>query len=174
MLLSIDKRVVAMGVVLAVSFAGTAIASVPAGANEVNVGFREAESVDDRYVYEKLESELQYLNSLSEMEFDEEIEAAKEQDRSIIPRIAPLVVVGAIGCAVSAGNGIFNTDWSDGKDAAWSLAGALASCIPFAQLAKVFNVIVRNKGTIVKALQRIGAGSLAAAIAGAHITVVPE
>lgn len=170
------NKIAAIGLALAVSFTGFTVTTVPAGAQEAKLGGSEVLFVNGRSVHDELESELQYLSTLTDAEFDDEFTGiiAEEQEGNVSPRIAPLVVVGAIGCAISTGNGIFNTDWSDGKDAAWSLAGAIASCVPLAQPAKVFNVIVRNKDTIVKALKRVGAGSLAAAIAGAHITIVPE
>ncbi|MCH6197461.1 hypothetical protein MHT86_08130 [Corynebacterium mastitidis] len=167
------RRIVALSLAITVPFANLHVASAVEYVGEAAVSEESASAQGARDVNDQIESEVQYLSELSDEEFNREFDSANQQEGAGF-RIAPLAVVAALGCAVSLGSGAFNTEWSDGKDAAWALAGMLTGCIPGAQQAKLFNVIARNKDTIVKALKKVGATSLAAAIAGAHIVPVAE
>lgn len=81
-------------------------------------------------------------------------------------RVAPLAIVFALGCAVGVGGAIFNTTWSSASSVAWSLAGALVSCIPGAKQAQLVSVILKHKKIIAKALKMVGASAAAAALLG--------
>lgn len=167
------RRIVALSLAITLPFANFHVASAAEYAEKATATGESFSVQSGRDVNGEIESEVQYLSELTPEEFNREFDSLNQREVAGF-RIAPLVVVAALGCAVSLGAGAFNTEWSDGKDAAWSLAGMLTGCIPSAQQAKLFNVIARNKGTIVKALKKIGATSLAAAIAGANIVPVAE
>lgn len=104
-----------------------------------------------RDVHEQLDSELTYLSTLSEEELDNELQSLEHQD-GLTTRVAPVVIVGAIGCAVGIGGAVFTKSWEDSNSAVWALAGVLAGCIPGAQQAKLCTVIGINKHMIATAL----------------------
>lgn len=120
-------------------------------------------SIPADYGIDEFETDLEYLETLS----DEELENILNKDRSgIQPRVAPLVIVAAIGCAVSGGSAIFATDWEDANSVAWTLAGALTSCIPGVAQAKLVTTILKHKETIGRALKAVGAVSAGSVLTG--------
>lgn len=108
------------------------------------------------YSNEEIDAELTLLSNLpvehQERLIREGLGLQPKQDR-----IAPLVIVAAIGCAVSVGSGIFATDWSSASSVAWALAGALLSCIPGANQAKLVSLILKHRVIIARALKAAGA-----------------
>lgn len=128
-------------------------------------------SAPSKDIHDQLDSELKYLSDLPELELDKELQPLERNDGTAF-RVAPLVIVGAIGCAVGIAGPIFTKSWEDSNSAVWALAGALTSCIPGARQAKLVKVILDNKQMIAAALKKVGAFSLAAAILGANIVPV--
>lgn len=122
-------------------------------------------------IHEQLDSELKYLSGLPADELDAELQSL-ERNNGTAPRVAPLVIVAAVGCAVGIGGAVFTKSWEDPNSAVWALAGVLTGCIPGTQQAKLVKVIMNNKQMIATALKKVGAFSLAAAILGANIVPV--
>lgn len=122
-------------------------------------------SVPDWYTVEDIDAELTLLSNSSDAEQDLLIQASLGQGNNG-ERIAPLVIMAAIGCAVGVGGAIFNTTWSSASSVAWSLAGALVGCIPGASQAKLVSVILKHKTVIAKALKAVGAVGAASALSG--------
>ncbi|WJY72227.1 hypothetical protein [Corynebacterium auriscanis] len=110
-------------------------------------------------VHEQLDSELQYLSKLSADELKNELQSLERKDGATT-RVAPLVIVAAIGCAVGIGGAVFTKSWEDPNSAVWALAGVLTSCIPGSQQAKLVKVIVNNKQMIATALKRLEQSAL--------------
>ena len=153
---------------LALSFATIGIANAVETVNppswmvavqEARCGFK----VPVGYSLEQADSELIALEQLPENLQDEEILKGLGLVQSQ-ERIAPVVIVAAIACAVGVGGAIFNTTWSSAYSVAWSLAGVLVSCIPGTSQAKLVSVILKHKGVIAKALKAVGASAAAAAL----------
>ncbi|WP_339017336.1 hypothetical protein R3O64_04050 [Corynebacterium hesseae] len=102
---------------------------------------------------------------------DTELQSLKHNNGTAL-RVAPLVIVAAVGCAAVIGGAVFTKSWEDPNSAVCSLAGALTGCILGAQQAKLVQVIMNNKQMIAAILKKVGAFSLAAAILGANIVPV--
>ena len=133
--------------------------------------FSDAPETPTEDIHEQLDSELKYLSGLPADELDAELQSL-ERNNGTAPRVAPLVIVAAIGCAVGIGGAVFTKSWEDPNNAVWSLAGVPTACIPGAQQVKLVKVIMNNKQMIATALKKVGAFSLAAAILGANIAPV--
>lgn len=121
----------------------------------------------DGRIIEDVQNELDYLSSLPEEEQErvlaDSFRALEDERQS---RVAPLIIVAAIGCAVGIGGGLFNTSWSSASSVAWSLAGVLVSCIPGTTQAGLVKIILANKGVIAKALKMAGLAAAALALGG--------
>lgn len=146
-------------------------AAKPASETLSQPDFSGASETETEDIHEQLDSELEYLSGLPADELDAELQSLERNDGTA-PRVAPLVIVAAIGCAVGIGGAVFTKSWEDPNSAVWALAGVLTGCIPGAQQAKLVQVIMNNKQMIATALKKVGAFSLAAAILGANIAPV--
>jgi len=125
----------------------------------------ETTSAEELATIEQIEAELQALNDLSEEELAQMIETGQASDDVTARVPVPLIVYG-IGCAIAGGSAMFATDWSSANNVAWTLAGALASCIPAASQAKLVTVILNNRATIGRALKGVGAGAAGSTLCG--------
>lgn len=115
------------------------------------------------YSLETIDDELTFLSGLPEEEQDRLIQeglGVKPKEE----RIAPLIIVAAIGCALGVGGAIFNTNWSSASSVAWALAGVLVGCIPGTSQAKLVSVILKHKAVIAIALKAAGATAAANAL----------
>ncbi len=153
---------------LALSFATIGVANAVDVANLSSQTVATQETTCDfkvpvGYSLAQADADLTALEELPENLQDEEILKGLGLVRSQ-ERVAPLVIVAAIGCAVGVGGAIFNTSWPSASSVAWSLAGVLFGCIPRTSQAKLVSVILAHKSVIAKALKAVGASAAAAAL----------
>lgn len=94
--------------------------------------FSRAPETPTEDIHEQLYSELKYLSGLPADELDTELQSL-ERNNGTAPRVAPLVIVTAVGCAVGIGGAVFTKSWEDPNNVVWALAGVLTGCIPGAQ-----------------------------------------
>lgn len=125
------------------------------------------------YTLQQFESELDLLEGLSDEELARVVtqaatayEASTEVSDTPKTRVAPLVIVAAIGCGVSVIGSLATNSWSNANSAAWAIAGVLTSCIPGVAQASLVKTILANKVVIGRALKAVGLTAPALALCG--------